>query len=332
LESLALRRSLKSDVGIDQNMLRFVLDQSLDCIKILGPAGEVNYINSHGRCALEIDDFSAIEGKPWPELWPEPARPIIERALSRAQSGSGSVIEAARCDPRGEEKWWRISVSPLIDGTGILVGIMTISRDITDQMRLREAEQTLTLEMRHRLRNAYTVASAILMQSARGHPEAGSFAELVSERLADVALSQTQLLDAGSKNWALADLIRHLIEAHGEGATRVRYAGDAKATVDGHGAMLIALVVGELTNNSLKYGALRDGRRVSLTASIEGDAIALHWREETQTSGGTTLRPRDGGSGYAMMERMARAQRATFSHRLEDGELHADLLVRQAPQ
>lgn len=327
-----MRRSLKSGHGIDQNMLRFVLDQSLDCIKILGPAGEVNYINSHGRCALEIDDFSKIEGKPWPELWPEYARPTIERALKEAQSGNGSIIEAVRPNPRGEDTCWRISVSPLLDDSGDLVGIMTISRDISEQMRLREAEQTLMLEMRHRLRNAYTVASAILMQSARGYPEAGAFAELVSERLADVALSQTQLLDAGAKNWALADLIRNLIEAHGEGATRIRYAGDAKATVDGHAAMLIALVVGELTNNSLKYGALRDGRRVSLTAAIEAGAIALRWREETQPAGGTKLRARDGGSGYAMMERMARAQRATFVHRLEDGELHAELLVRQAAQ
>jgi PAS domain S-box-containing protein len=313
-------------------MLRFVLDQSLDCIKILGTAGEVNYVNSHGRCALEIEDFSAIEGKYWPELWPESARPIIERAVDQAQAGNGSVIEAARPDSRGDERWWRISVSPLTDGSDALVGIMTISRDVTDQVRLREAEQTLALEMRHRLRNAYTVASAILMQSARGHPEASGFAELVSERLADVALSQTQLLDAGSKNWAIADLVRNLIEAHGEGATRIRYAGDAQATVDGHAAMLIALVVGELTNNSLKYGALREGRRVALTAAIEGKAIALHWREETQSSGGKTLQARDGGSGYAMMERMARVQRATFTHRLEDGELHAELLVRQAGQ
>lgn len=49
MKSLALQRSL-SDVGsIDQSMLRYVLDQSLDCIKILGPAGEVKYVNSHGR-------------------------------------------------------------------------------------------------------------------------------------------------------------------------------------------------------------------------------------------------------------------------------------------
>jgi two-component sensor histidine kinase len=71
--------------------------------------------------------------------------------------------------------------------------------------------------MRHRLRNAYAIASAIVMQSARGDPNRLGFAELVCARLADVALSQTQLLDAANKTWALSDLVRTLIAAHGEG-------------------------------------------------------------------------------------------------------------------
>ena len=284
MKSLALQRSL-SDVGsIDQNMLRYVLDQSLDCIKILGPAGEVKYVNSHGRCALEIDDFKAIEDKPWAELWTAESRAIIACAVERAQAGRGSEIEASRPDARGEERWWRISVSPLAERDGELIGMLVISRDITAHVQLRETEQTLALEMRHRLRNAYTIASAIVMQSARGDAEALPFAEMVCGRLANVAISQTQLLEAGDKSWALADLIRTLIAAHGEGATRILYAGDADASVAGHAAMLVALIVGELTNNSLKYGALRDGRSVSLTAAMEGDSIVIRWNEETKAS------------------------------------------------
>ena len=205
-KSSALQRSLAEAGSIDQNMLRYVLDQSLDCIKILGPAGEVKYVISHGRCALEIDDFSAIEDRPWPELWPEGSREIIARAVERAQAGHGSEIEASRPDPRGEERWWRISVSPLAERDGELVGMLTISRDVTDAMLLRETEQTLALEMRHRLRNAYTIASAIVMQSARGNADALPFAEMVCGRLADVAISQTQLLEAGDKSWSLAEL------------------------------------------------------------------------------------------------------------------------------
>ena len=166
----------------------------------------------------------------------------------------------------------------------------------------------------------------------RFETEVVPFAELVSARLADVALSQTQLLDAASKSWTVAELIRTLIDAHGEGATRIRYVGNADAAVDGHAAMLVALVIGELTNNSLKYGALRDGRAVSLSATIEDSVMTVRWVEQTDARGQTVLAPRDSGSGYSMMERMARAQRANFEHELRDGQLRVTLRVKQSAQ
>ena len=97
MDSAALRRSLSEAVRIDQGMLRYVLDQSRDCIKILGPAGEINYVNSEGRCALEINDISTVLGKRWPDLWPEDARPIIAEAVREAQGGqSRAPIQEAK--------------------------------------------------------------------------------------------------------------------------------------------------------------------------------------------------------------------------------------------
>lgn len=322
----ALSRSLSNAIKIDQDMLRYVLDQGRDCIKILSPEGRIDYVNSEGRCALGISDPSTIEGKPWPELWPPESRPIIESALEKARVGEGGEIEAWRTDAAGERRWWRVSISPLAEGNGDLAGILTISRDVTSHVRLRESEKTLALEMRHRLRNAYTVASAIVMQSARTDPALQSFAEAVCGRLADVALSQTRLLEAGEKSWKLSELVHTLVEAHGEGPTSIRYAGDADAIVDGREAMLIALVIGELTNNSLKYGALRRRRSVRLSWSSEGASLVLNWREpidERRNQG--SLEPRDVGSGYSMMQRMARTQRALFEYVVDDGELRVTL-------
>jgi len=321
----ALRQSLSDAIRIDQGMLRYVLDQSRDCIKILGPEGCIDYVNSEGRCALEITDVAVVYGRYWPELWPEESRPVVEGVLEKAQTGESSEFEAWRPDSRGQTKWWRISVSPLMEGDGILVGILTISRDVTPHVTLRESEQTLALEMRHRLRNAYTIASAIVMQSARHDPGAQAFAESVCARLADVALSQTRLLEAGEKTWPLAQLIRTLVAAHGEDAMGIRYAGNADAIVDGHEAMLVSLVVGELTNNSLKHGALRHGKAVSLSWTIDQGSLVLHWREPVSQRHGDSIEPRNEGSGYSMMQRMARSQRADFEHSISSGDLNVIL-------
>lgn len=320
-----MRHSLSEAVKIDHGMLRYVLDQSRDCIKILGPGGEINYINSEGRCALAISDYSKVCGRPWRTLWPEESRPIIDQAIARAQAGESSEIEAPRIDSKGETKWWRVGVSPLLERNDELAGILTISRDVTDHILVRESEQTMAMELRHRLRNAYTVASAILMQSARGDTLAQPFAEKVASRLADVAISQTRLLEAGQKNWALSELIGTLVAAHGDGALGIRYAGDAHASVDGRKAMLISLVVGELTNNSLKYGALRQNRPIALSWTIDSGRLVLLWREPLAEDAGNAFEPRNAGSGYSLMKRMAQAQRASFDHKIANNELLVSL-------
>lgn len=325
----ALRRSLSTAVKIDQGMLRYVLDQSRDCIKILDPEGHIEYVNSEARCALGISNPAAVCGRSWPSLWPAESRPAINSALEKASRGEGVEIEAWRPNSSGDKTWWRISVSPLAEADGELAGILTLSRDVTSHVTLRESEQTLVLEMRHRLRNAYTVASAIVMQSARDDATMRTFAEAVCGRLADVALSQTRLLEAGEKSWALPELIRVLVEAHGEGPQSVRYAGDASATIDGHQAMLVALVIGELTNNSLKYGALRHRRPITLSWSIEGQSLALNWSEPLAAAKSGPLQPRDAGSGYSMMQRMAKSQRASFEHQISNGELQVSLKLHR---
>lgn len=328
---ISARPSLSRTFEIDQGALRHVLDQARDCIKILAPEGQVEYINSEGRCALAINDIRTVCGKRWPELWPEPSRPIIETALKRARSGEGSEIEASRPNPEGEHRWWRISVSPLLERGGDVAGILTVSRDVTAHVRLRESEQTMAHEMRHRLRNAYTVASAIVMQSARDDASAQPFAERVCGRLANVAISQSRLLEAGDKSWTVADLVRTLIEAHGEGAGSIMFAGEADAHIDGHEAMLVALVIGELTNNSLKHGALRQRRPVTLSWNDQDGHLSLDWREPLGTADTRSLQARDPGSGYSLMARMARSQSATFEHGVEEGELRVSLRLQNRP-
>ncbi len=320
--------SLRDVLKTDQGVLRRVLDQARDCIKILGPNGRINYINSEGRCALSIHDPRTVYGKPWPRLWPEEARSTIESALAKAQSGEGSEIEAARPNPAGEKRWWRISVSPLTETDGEVGGILTVSRDITSDVQLRNYEKTLTLEMRHRLRNAYTIASAIVMLSAAKDDAAQSFAERACGRLANVALSQTRLAELGDKSWTVAELVKNVVATHADEPGSITTAGDSQAAIDGQEAMLIALIVGELTNNSLKYGALRKRRSVSLSWWEEFGRLKMRWSEAFPGAHNVALRPRDAGSGYSMMERLARSQRATFEHRTTEDELIVTLTLR----
>ncbi len=324
-----IQNSLGAAGQADWSAIRRVLDQARDCIKILEPEGRIDYINSEGRCALAIVDPKAACGKLWPELWPDESKPTIESALEKARSGESCEIEAARPNPAGETTWWRISVSPLKERDGRLEAILTISRDITAHVRLRESQQTLALEVRHRLRNAYTIASAIVMQSAPKDPQTQAFVESVCARLAHVALSQSRLVEAGDDDWTLTELVRSLVGAHGDQSNSIRFQGSEDAAVGRNEATLVALVIGELTNNSLKYGALRQHRDVLLSWTDEADHLTLMWLEPFMGSDKSNLRARDSNSGYSMMHRLARSQGATFGHVIKEDELSVTLRLRK---
>ena len=88
---------------------------------------------------------------------------------------------------------------------------------------------------------------------------------------------------------------------------------------------LLALVLGELATNSLKYGALRERQTVSIVAEIDDGVLKLEWREPLAAAlAGPS--PSE-GSGFRLMERMARAHRGSFKVTGSDGELVAQLEV-----
>ena len=166
-EMPAITRSFAS---ASAEILGAILDQSVDCIKLVGSTGTLDFMNRNGRCAMEIDDFDDVAGRLWWELWPEESRDLVRGALDRGLIGEDTRFEAFCPTAKGTPKWWDVSVSPLRDEAGMVQGIVSTSRDVSDQVRTREMQQTASDEMRHRLQNAYTLTGAIVMGAAIGSP------------------------------------------------------------------------------------------------------------------------------------------------------------------
>lgn len=95
-----------------ENMLAAILDQSADCIKVIGEGGTVDYMNRNGQCAMEVDDFCTIAGQAWTALWLAEAGPTIRAAMAKAQAGEAARFEAFCPTAKGSPRWWDVSVSP----------------------------------------------------------------------------------------------------------------------------------------------------------------------------------------------------------------------------
>jgi PAS domain S-box-containing protein len=112
--------------------LASVLEQSSDCVKLIGLEGEVIWMNPNGLCAMEIDDFAAVENRPWPDLWPEASRQHVRAALTSAAIGNVARFEDYCPTNKGTMRRWSVSVSRVEDSNREHVGYLATSRDITN--------------------------------------------------------------------------------------------------------------------------------------------------------------------------------------------------------
>lgn len=289
------------------DMLGAILDQSLDCIKLIGPTGRLDFMNRNGRCAMEIEDFAAVAGRHWWELWPEEAQPLIREAVEHARAGRNFRFEAFCPTAKGSPRWWEVSVSPLMAGDGSLQGIVSVSRDVTERIAARELRETAAAEMRHRLQNAYTLAGAIVQACARGSAERESFAQEILGRLEQLSVAQSLLLEHdGRERLTLATLVERLLEPFRGTHCTIDLAPLPDLPLAEDEVRVLALTVGELSTNSNKYGALRHGGSIALEAELQQGALRLHWSERSAGPPATGVRGQ--GSGHRLIERALRSR------------------------
>lgn len=311
MNSLDFPDLAKSFTSASNDMLASILDQSADCIKVIGPTGSLDFMNSNGRCAMGIDDFAMVAGKDWWDLWPVEAQPLIRDAVAKAQDGQNSRFEAFCPTAKGEPRWWDVSVAPLRDEHGTLKGLISISRDISGDIAARELRESTAAEMKHRLSNAYALTSAIVMATARGNAECEIFAREIVERLQRLGVAQSLLLEGDAIGKATLDtLVRRLTEPFCGDTSALDIAPLPEVDLDETQVRTLALVLGEFSTNSNKYGALGHGGNIAIDGRIDGHLLHLNWRETTDRA--VDSEAREGGSGLSLIRRMVGAQGGTL--------------------
>ena len=306
-------------------MLAAVLDQSADCIKVIGPDGTLDFMNRNGRCALGIDDFTLVAGKNWWDMWPTESRHLVRNAIATARNHGSARFEGFCPTAKGEPRWWDVTVSPLRDDQGELRGLISISRDVSADVRARELRDTTAAEMKHRLRNAYALTSAIVMMSARGQDEHRDFARGIAQRLEQLGIAQALLLDASALGTPTLDLlVERLTGPFCSDPAMLDIAPLPDITLSEDQVRTLALVLGEFSTNSNKYGALGHGGKIVVTGAIAEGLLTLAWTEQSDRPVAATAR--EGSSGLTLIRRALAAQRGTLDVAFRPDGL--DLTVR----
>lgn len=296
-------------------------------MKLVDPHGKLLWMNPNGLCAMEIDNFEHLNGKEWAALWPQETQSLIRSALADARSDGVVRLEAFCPTAKGTPRWWDISVSAVRASDGAHAGYISVSRDVSQLHADREALAILLAEMRHRLKNSFAMVCAMLRTMARGDAANSDFADDMVARISALATAQT-LFDGEAEETGLRDLLSTLIlPFRTASASRVELDCARDHEVDRREADVISLVIGELTVNSTKHGAIGQGGAIALSARAETEGgKARHiilWQEQCDRP--VTARSRSGGQGLTLIERICAARGGTFTIDWQDSGLTATL-------
>jgi PAS domain S-box-containing protein len=197
-----------------------------------------------------------------------------------------------------------LTVSPVKDADGRIIGASKIAHDITDRKRAEQQQQLLVGEIRHRIKNTLATVQAIARQTLQDTPVEER--EAFIARLMALANAHDLLTLERWNQAALRDVVDRALKPFQEKhSTRFLIRGPDDAWLDAQRASLLTMALHELGTNAVKYGSLSNSYGiVRLTWEIEtnGEAqkVKLAWRE---LGGPLVVPPERKGFGSFLIER-----------------------------
>lgn len=211
---------------------------------------------------------------------------------------SGALIEVS------------LTISPVRNRKGEIVGASKIARDITSAKDSERRIRSLMREVNHRTKNQFAVILSMIRETKRRSVDPDEFEERVRGRIMAMSRSHDLLVSADWAGTSLLDLAMQHVSPEGR-EQQVMLSGP-EMILDPSAVQNIGMALHELAANSGRFGVLAgDGGRVAVSWRVvpsqeTGDQFELVWDETSADSQTTedeaTLRR---GFGTVVLERVA---------------------------
>jgi PAS domain S-box-containing protein len=261
-------------------------------------------ITSWNWGAERIFGYTAAEavGQPITIVIPQDRQDEERTILTRIRRGERiDHFETIRRRKNGGLIAVSLTVSPVKDVDGVIVGASKIARDITEQRRAQEQIATLAREAEHRSKNLLANVQATVKLSQADTLD--GLKQAIEGRIRALAIVHSLFVET---RWIGAELstiaAQELAPYSGPSEGRVRLDGP-QVLLEPNAAQSIAVILHELATNAAKYGALsRPDGHVELQWTHRADGrLELRWSE----SGGPAVQePTRQGFGGRIIRQM----------------------------
>jgi PAS domain S-box-containing protein len=261
-------------------------------------------ITSWNRGAERVFGYAAEEaiGQPITMVIPQDRQDEERTILTRIRRGERiDYFETVRQRKHGSLIVVSLTVSPVKNAEGKIVGASKIARDITEQKRNQEQIAILAREAEHRSKNLLATVQATVNLSQSDTPQGLKHA--IEGRIRALANVHSLFVET---RWIGAELsaiaTQELAPYCEKDETRVHIDGP-QVLLEPNAAQAIAVALHELATNAAKYGALSVPKgQVELKWSHGADErLILRW---TEIGGPAVQTPARQGFGSRVVKRM----------------------------
>jgi PAS domain S-box-containing protein len=268
-------------------------------------------IMSWNESAERLFGYTAEEaiGKPVTILIPTERHDEEPAILARIRSGERvEHYETIRQRKDGSRVDISLTISPIRNQEGKIIGASKIARDITERRRAEEQQHLLIKEMDHRIKNLFAVASGMIGMSARSARTPAELSSALRDRLMALAEAHSLTLAVPSngggqrqRSTTLHALIATILSPYDgqtdDGGPRVRITGPDIPIATGS-LTSFALLLHEFATNAAKYGALSNSTgHIDIACSEDDGQFAMTWTER----GGPAVDHSGEGEGFGTL-------------------------------
>jgi PAS domain S-box-containing protein len=271
---------LASEAGMQ---LAAIVESSMDAIV----SKDINgIITSWNKAAEQLFGYLAEEaiGQPVTMLLPDGQMGEEVSIIQRIRAGERvETYETIRRHKDGHAIPVSLTVSPVRDARGRIVGASKIARDITGHKENERRIRLLMREVNHRVKNQYSVILSIIRETSRRWQDPVQFERHVRERIMALSDSHDLLVLADWKGATTYELLRAQVTPFAD-SDRLSFSGPP-VLLNPNAVQYLGIAFHELATNAAKYGALSNKTghiSVDWQIVLEPDgskAFELAWRE-----------------------------------------------------
>ena len=168
-------------------------------------------------------------------------------------------FETVRLTRSGEPVQVSVTISPVRDDAGKVIGASKIVRDIAQQKAAEHRTRILVGELDHRVKNALAVVSSLARAMLENAKSIDEFGPAFEGRLLALASAHKLLSDTGWEGTTLRRLLERIVSPLCPEPGQLRLSGDS-AMIPARTAPAVGLVLHELGTNAARFGALSTPR------------------------------------------------------------------------